>query len=112
MSSSYPPGFAPQVETDVADYDPLQCPGLLLHTAKHGTEFCIANSKLVAIVGDEARAEELKHALAATGDIAKVHGTGADRFSVKRTIAPPAPKNWHRPNLIAIKAAVFGLGTD
>jgi hypothetical protein len=97
---------------NVKDYDPAQSPGLLLHTPKHGTEFFIANSKLAEIVGGESRADELKHTLAAAGDIAKAHGTGADRFSVKRTVAPPAPKSHHRPNLIAIKAAFFGLGVD
>jgi hypothetical protein len=37
------------------------------------------------------RAEQLKRALAAAGDIAKAHGTGADRFSVKRAIAAKIP---------------------
>jgi hypothetical protein len=98
-----------QLLPDIDAVNLAQSDGLLLKHAKRGDEFCISDSRLMDIVGGKARAQELKYALDLTGDIAKGEGVGVARFSVKRPIAQPAPKNRHRPNLIAIKASALGL---
>jgi hypothetical protein len=95
--------------SNIDDYDIARSSGLLLHNAKRGDEFCTSNTQLEEVVGGKVRARELKHALERTGDIATEQGVGDARFSVKRTIAKPARKNRHRPNLIAIKASALGL---
>jgi hypothetical protein len=90
-------------------FDLAQCPGLLLHHSTRGDEFCIANTKLEQIVKGKARAQQLKHDLDRTGDIATADGVGDARFSVKRTIAKPAPNHRHRPNVIAIKLSAINM---
>jgi hypothetical protein len=90
-------------------FDLAQCHGLLLRHSKRGDEFCLANTQLEQIVGGKARAQQLKHDLDRTSDIATADGVGDARYSVKRTIAKPAPNHQHRPNVIAIKLSAINV---
>ena len=83
---------------DISEYDPQNSPGLIVHHKRHGDELLLTNPQLEAIVGGRSHAQALKHQLERTGSIATNGSVGDTRFSVKRTIARPAPHNRHRPN--------------
>ncbi len=82
-----PKDLRTQLLPNIDDFDLERSDGLLLKHVKRGVEFCISDTRLIDIVGGKARAQELKHALETTGDVAKGEGAGVARFSVKRAIA-------------------------